>query len=65
MNKQTVIAGKVMAIGPGWCLVQSISGRAVKVQTSEIWRKGDTVNVVDGVVIGRSGRWTIGKTYEV
>jgi len=53
------------AILPGWYLVRDQSGRLHRASSQEIWRKGERVTVLDGVIVGRAGKGLTAAVYEV
>jgi len=57
--------GRVSAIGQGWYLVATDSGRSVRAESVTAWRIGDRVTVINGQIVGRAGARILTKIYEV
>lgn len=57
--------GRVSAIGQGWYLVATDSGRSVRAESVTAWRIGDRVTVINGQIVGRAGARPVTKIYEV
>jgi hypothetical protein len=57
-----VIASSIL---PGWYLVRDQAGRQHRAASQELWRKGEKVTVIDGVIVGRAGTLQTTATYEV
>jgi len=63
IQRQTaVITGHA---SPGFWLVADSLGRPFTVASGEQWRRGDTVAVIGGQIVGRAGKKDNPKTYEV
>jgi hypothetical protein len=52
-------------ITPGVYLVRDQSNRQHRAASQELWRKGDQVTVLDGVIVGHAGKEKITAIYEV
>lgn len=50
---------------PGWYLVRDQANRKHRVASQELWRRGERVTVIDGVIIGKAGTVQTTATYEV
>ena len=53
------------AILPGWYLVEDQSKRLHRAASQDLWRKGERVTVIDGVIVGRAGTAKTTDIYEV
>lgn len=49
----------------GWWTVTDSLGRQVVASSAENWRVGDTVAIIGGQIVGRAGKSSIPKIYEV
>lgn len=49
----------------GWWLVKDSRGKLARVSSSDLWRKGDRVSVVDGRIVGTAGNVKESSVYEV
>ena len=53
------------SILPGWYQVRDQVGRIHRCSSQELWRKGDRVTVIDGVILGKAGQMQTTEVFEV
>lgn len=53
------------AILPGWYLVRDSSGRDHRAASQDLWRKGERVTVIEGVIVGKAGKAKTTEVHEV
>jgi hypothetical protein len=53
------------SLTPGFYLVRDQTGKKIRVSSAVLYRRGDRVTVLDGIIVGQAPREQTTRVYEV